>query len=80
MLTEAEAHEKLKAIRWPDGIPTWPVCGSKQSWKVGERKWKCRGKRIDPKTGNERWCYYQYTITTQTHLHSRKRSLKHILG
>lgn len=80
MLTEDEAHEKLKAIRWPDGIPTCPVCDSKESWKVADRKWKCRGKRIDAKTGNERWCYYQYTITTQTHLHSRKRSLKHILA
>lgn len=80
-LTEDEAHEKLKAMRWPDGSPTCPICSSKESWplKCG-KKWKCRGKRIDPKTGNERWCYYQYTITTQTHLHSRKRSLKHILA
>ena len=85
MLTEDEAHNKLKAIRWPDGIPTCPICGSKESWPLKDhkqniRKWKCRGKQMDPKTGNERWCYYQYTITTQTHLHSRKRSLKHILA
>lgn len=79
-LTDDEAHAKLKAIRWPDGIPTCPVCGSKESWQIDKRKWKCRGKRIDQKTGNQRWCYYQYTITTQTHLHSRKRSLKHILA
>jgi hypothetical protein len=80
MMSDDEVHEKLKAIRWPDGVPTCPLCGSKQSWQLDSRKWKCRGKRVDPKTGNERWCYYQYTITTQTHLHSRKRSLKQILA
>ncbi|MCL6251066.1 IS1595 family transposase [Altererythrobacter sp. KTW20L] len=80
MMTEDQAHEKLKVLKWPDGIPTCPICGSKQSWQVDARKWKCRGKRIDATTGKERWCYYQYTITTQTHLHSRKRSLKHILA
>jgi hypothetical protein len=79
-MTDDEVHAKLKALRWPDGIPTCPLCGSKQSWQLDRRKWKCRGKRVDPKTGNERWCYYQYTITTQTHLHSRKRSLKQILA
>jgi len=80
MMSDDEVHEKLKAIRWPDGVPTCPLCGSKQSWKLDSRKWKCRGKRIDTRTGKERWCYYQYTITTQTHLHSRKRSLKQILA
>lgn len=80
LLTDDEAHAKLKAIRWSDGTPTCPVCGSKESWQLDSRKWKCRGKRVDTKTGNERWCYYQYTITTRTHLHSRKRSLKQILA
>lgn len=90
LMTEDEAYEKLKAIRWPDGIPTCPICGSKESWplkandldgpKQKIRKWKCRGNRTDSKTGNERRCYYQYTITTQTHLHSRKRTFKRILA
>ena len=80
LMTEDEAHGKLKAIRWPDGIPTCPVCQSKRSWQIDQRKWKCRGKWQDPSTGKERWCYHQYTVTSQTHLHSRKRTLKRILA
>lgn len=80
LMTEGEAHDKLKAIRWPYGIPSCPVCGSTQSWQINERKWKCRGKPRDPSTGKAGWCYHQYTVTSQTHLHSRKRTFKRILS
>jgi hypothetical protein len=80
LMTEDAAYEKFKAARWPDGVPTCPLCGSKKSWQIDSRKWKCRGKRIDPLTQEERWCRYQYTVTTQTHLHSRKRTFKQILA
>ena len=81
LMTEDAAHNKLKAIRWPDGIPTCPTCGSKASWTLIEnRKWKCRGKRTCSVTGKEQWCYKQYSVTTSTHLHSRKRSFKRILA
>lgn len=81
LMSEDAAHNKLKAMRWPDGIPTCPTCGSKAPWTLIEnRKWKCRGKRTCAVTGTEQWCYKQYSVTTSTHLHSRKRSFKRILA
>lgn len=80
-LTEDEAHAKFKAIRWPDGVPTCPACGCKDSWTlIEDRKWKCRGRVSDPETGIESRCYLQYTVTSRTHLHARKRSFRQILA
>lgn len=81
LLSEDEAYERFKAIRWPDGIPTCPKCGCQDSWTLIEnRKWKCRGTITDEVTGKTRKCYLQYTVTSRTHLHSRKRSFRQILA
>lgn len=71
----------FKSIKWPDGTPTCPECGSKESWTLVEnRKWKCKGTIIDPETGESRKCYLQYTVTSRTPLASRKRSFCDILA
>lgn len=81
LMTEDQAHDRFMAIRWPDGIPTCPECGCKESWTLIEsRKWKCRGQARDPATGVLSRCYLQYTVTSRTHLHSRKRTFKRILA
>lgn len=80
-MTEEEAYEKFKSIKWPDGIPTCPQCGCKQSWTLVEnRKWKCKGTIMNEATGETSRCYLQYTVTSRTPLHSRKRSFCDILA
>jgi len=79
-MTEDEAYERFKAIKWPDGVPTCPDCGCKSSWTLkGGRRWKCQGVITDAGTGLQRKCYLQYTVTSRTPLHSRKRSFCDIL-
>jgi len=79
-MTEEEAYEKFKSIKWPDGVPTCPECDSKESWTLIEnRKWKCRG-TIKAEDGTTRRCYLQYTVTSRTPLHSRKRSFCDLLA
>lgn len=80
-MTEDEAYEVFKSIKWPDGIPTCPRCGCKESWTLVEnRKWKCKGTVTDEVSGEARRCYLQYTVTSRTPLHSRKRSFGDILA
>ena len=79
-MTEDEAYSIFKSIKWPDGIPTCPKCGCKDSWTlIPDRKWKCRGKVTDPNTGVTSRCYLQYTVTSRTPLHSRKKPFVEIL-
>ena len=79
-MTEDEAYERFKAIKWPDGVPTCPDCACKSSWTLkGGRRWKCQGVITDAGTGLQRKCYLQYTVTSRTPLHSRKRSFCDIL-
>lgn len=74
-MTEDEAYAQFKALRWPDGVPTCPVCGSKDSWPLpGGRKWKCRGSL------DGRKCYLQYTVTSKTPLASHKMSFRDLLA
>lgn len=70
-MTEDEAYETFKALRWPDGVPTCPSCGCKQSWElVKNRKWKCK----------EKTCRTQFTVTSKTPLASRKLEYRDILA
>ena len=80
-MSEDEAYEEMKALRWPDGVPTCPRCSCKDSWPLkGERRWKCKGAFTDPKTGQLRKCYLQYTITSWTPLASHKMAFRDILA
>lgn len=80
-MTEDEAYEVFKSIKWPDAIPTCPHCGCRESLTLIEnRKWKCKGMIEDKVTGTTSRCYLQYTLTSQTPLHSRKRSFCDILA
>lgn len=45
-----------------------------------KRKWKCKGTLVDNATGESRRCYLQYTVTSRTPLHSRKRAFSDILA
>ncbi|OWR00354.1 IS1595 family transposase [Sphingopyxis witflariensis] len=80
-MTEDDAYEMFKSIKWPDGIPTCPECGCKESWTLVEnRKWKCKGAIKNEITGETSKCYLQYTVTSRTPLASRKRSFCDILA
>lgn len=80
-MTEEEAYEVFKSIKWPDGVPTCPACGCNESWTLVEnRKWKCKGTVVNDANGESRRCYLQYTVTSRTPLHSRKRTFSDILA
>lgn len=80
-MTEDEAYERFKAIRWPDGIPTCPACGCNQSWSLpGGRRWKCQGTVPNPATGGTQKCYLQYTVTSKTPLASHKMAFQDLLA
>lgn len=70
-MTEAEAREAFKAIRWAetDGEPVCPVCGCLEHyWLATQNRWKCRG------------CGKQFSLTSGTIFHSRKMEVRNILA
>ncbi|MEZ6029747.1 MAG: IS1595 family transposase [Hyphomonadaceae bacterium] len=70
-MTEAEARETFKAIRWAetDGEPVCPVCGCLEHyWLATQNRWKCRG------------CHKQFSLTSGTIFHSRKMEVRNILA
>ena len=71
-MTEEEAREAFKAIRWADtnGEPVCPKCGcvEKHAYLTTQRRWKCRG------------CSHQFSLTSGTVFHSRKMEIRNILA
>lgn len=70
-MSDREAEKAFRAVRWPDtiGEPVCPVCGGTHHYHLKARKvWKCRA------------CSKQFSLTSGTIFHSRKLSLRDILG
>lgn len=70
-MSDKAAEEAFRAIRWADthGEPVCPACGSLEHYDLKSRPvWKCKG------------CAKQFSLTSGTIFHSRKLSLRDILG
>lgn len=70
-LSDEAAQTAFRSIRWADtqGAPVCPECGSLEHYDLKSRPvWKCKH------------CKKQFSITSGTIFHSRKLSLRDILG
>ena len=70
-MSDADAAKAFRSIRWADtdGEPVCPACGCTDHYDLKSRPvWKCKG------------CGKQFSITSGTIFHSRKLSLRDILG
>lgn len=70
-MSDEAATEAFANLRWPDtdGEPVCPECGCLEHYDLKSRPvWKCKG------------CGKQFSITSGTIFHSRKLSLRDILG
>lgn len=68
-MTDVEALETFKAIRWTDGKPFCSRCGSVELYDCKpEKLWKCKG------------CSYRFSVTSGTIFASRKLPLRDILA
>ena len=70
-LSDEEAHETFKAIRWAnnDGEPVCPRCGSVESYSYRTHKvFKCKD------------CHAQYSVTTATIYASRNLPIRDYLA
>ncbi|WP_031551292.1 IS1595 family transposase [Parvularcula oceani] len=70
-MSDAEAAKAFRSIRWAetDGEPVCPACGGTEHYDLKSRPvWKCKA------------CTKQFSLTSGTIFHSRKLSLRDILG
>jgi transposase-like protein len=70
-MTDAQAEKAFCKVRWPetDGAPVCPRCGGVHHYNLKSRPvWKCKA------------CSKQFSMTSGTILHSRKLSIRDILG
>ncbi len=70
-MTDKAAEKAFRSIRWAstDGEPVCPECGCTEHYNLKSRPvWKCKG------------CHKQFSLTSGTIFHSRKLSLRDILG
>lgn len=70
-MTDGQAEKAFRAIRWPetDGAPVCPRCTGTEHYHLKARKvWKCKA------------CEKQFSLTSGTIFHSRKLTLRDILG
>jgi len=70
-MSDRDAEKAFRAIRWADtdGEPVCPKCGGLDHYNLKSRPvWKCKG------------CAKQFSLTSGTIFHSRKLSLRDILG
>ena len=68
-LTDAEAFETFKQVRWPGGKPFCPRCGCVAVYEYKSRRlFKCKG------------CNAQFSVTTDTIFASRKLPLRDLLA
>ena len=70
-MSDDQASQAFAKLRWADtdGEPVCPECGCLEHYNLKSRPvWKCKG------------CGKQFSITSGTIFHSRKLSLRDILG
>lgn len=70
-MTNKAAEKAFRALRWAetDGEPICPNCGCTDHYDLkGRPVWKCKG------------CHKQFSVTSGSIFHSRKMSLRDILG
>jgi transposase-like protein len=70
-MSDQEAEKSFRMIRWAetDGEPVCPECGCLEHYNLKSRPvWKCKG------------CAKQFSLTSGTVFHSRKLSVRDILG
>ena len=70
-MSDSEAETAFRSIRWAEtnGEPVCPKCGSIEQYNLKSRPvWKCK------------CCDKQFSVTSGTIFHSRKLSLRDILG
>lgn len=70
-MSDADAAKAFRAIRWAEteGEPVCPECGCRDHYDLKTRPvWKCKG------------CKKQFSLTSGTIFHSRKLTLRDILG
>lgn len=66
---EDAAYSTFKRMRWEDGTPVCPQCGSVESYEIStRRKFKCAG------------CGHQFSVTSGTIFASRKMSFCDLLA
>jgi transposase-like protein len=66
---EDAAYETFKAMRWTDGEPVCPKCGSVEAYEIStRRKFKCKG------------CAHQFSVTSGTIFASRKMAFVDLLA
>lgn len=70
-MTDAEAFDAMKAMRWEDGKPVCPQCGGTTHYFLATRLiWKCA----------KRGCYKQFSVTSGTIFSSHKLPLQDYLA
>lgn len=70
-MSDQDAEKSFRMIRWADtdGEPVCPECGCLEHYNLKSRPvWKCKG------------CSKQFSLTSGTIFHSRKLSIRDILG
>lgn len=70
-MTDRQAETAFRSIRWAttDGAPVCPRCSGTEHYHLAARKvWKCKA------------CAKQFSLTSGTIFHSRKLTLRDILG
>ncbi|MBL8597721.1 MAG: IS1595 family transposase [Devosia sp.] len=66
---EDAAYETFKRMRWEDGQPVCPKCGSVEAYEITtRRKFKCKG------------CTHQFSVTSGTIFASRKMAFVDLLA
>lgn len=66
---EDAAYETFKRMRWEDGQPVCPKCGSVEAYEIStRRKFKCKG------------CTHQFSVTSGTIFASRKMAFVDLLA
>ncbi len=66
---EDAAYETFKAMRWTDGEPVCPKCGSVEPYEIStRRKFKCKG------------CSHHFSVTSGTIFASRKMAFVELLA
>lgn len=66
---EDAAYDTFKAMRWENGEPVCPKCGSVEAYEIStRRKFKCKD------------CCHQFSVTSGTIFASRKMSFCDLLG
>jgi transposase-like protein len=67
-MSDEQAFEAFKAIRWTDGEPVCPRCGGLDPYACAGREWKCRA------------CRRRFSVTSGTLFHGRKLAMRDILA